>query len=240
MLIVNAIVVAFAILTASGNKIKTSNDIYEIVSIFTAIFAFVVPFLGASIFIFIYLCRRFYNTMYSSQGYLTLTLPVKKTSIFNCKLLASVMWEFVSAFTMFICLIIYIASISGDSFIDVMANFFDSVVFSDVVLLVFHLLNYMLGMLQGILLVFTAITLGQMSNSHKIDLAVVGGFGLVIGEGMITGIVQTIVMQFITAGQEYYHGDNFYVIFRFITTVVWIVLEYLTCIYIIKNKVNLA
>ena len=40
----------------------------------------------------IYLCWRFYHTMYSPQGYLTHTLPVKTSWILNCKVVTSVFY----------------------------------------------------------------------------------------------------------------------------------------------------
>ncbi len=62
---------------------------------------------------YVYLCIHFYKTMYSEQGYLTHTLPVKPITLFNVKLATSFLWLVTSLALLFVSIMIIVFGASG-------------------------------------------------------------------------------------------------------------------------------
>ncbi len=89
-----AIFAAFVLLTIfGGNSVRILNNashpgVLPILTLMLYVMSFFVVFFG----ILIFLCNRYYKTMYSTQGYLTHTLPATENSIFFAKVLVSVIW----------------------------------------------------------------------------------------------------------------------------------------------------
>ncbi len=85
---------SFALLTVFGGvsvRILSTADypgLLPILTLMLYVMSFFVVFFG----ILIYLGNRYYKTMYSTQGYLTHTLPATETSIFCSKVLVSSIW----------------------------------------------------------------------------------------------------------------------------------------------------
>ncbi len=103
MLVIYAIIAAAnALLIAVHSLFKMSGlkQSFEVLrSIMTVLY--VVLIMVMILICFLYLCVRFYQTMYSSQGYLTHTLPVKTSQIVNIKLLSAFTYMLL---TLFVCL----------------------------------------------------------------------------------------------------------------------------------------
>jgi len=93
---------AFALLTVFGGIsvriLSTAENpgLLPVLTIILYVFSFIAVFFG----LLIYLGNRYYKTMYSTQGYLTHTLPASETSIFSAKTLVSVIWMFAGALLM--------------------------------------------------------------------------------------------------------------------------------------------
>lgn len=82
----------FLILLFLASKLVGEGVMNVIFAIGCSIYALTVITVAVTNFIF--LCVRFYQTMYSHQGYLTHTLPVKSTQILHIKLAVSFVYFF--------------------------------------------------------------------------------------------------------------------------------------------------
>ena len=100
MLILYAILI---VTTAVGSVVLYSLDLDQagesklasILSV-SAIVLYILAIFAVLIVMYVYLCVHFYRTMYSAQGYLTHTLPVKALAPFHVKLITSFVWMFLS------------------------------------------------------------------------------------------------------------------------------------------------
>ncbi len=71
----------------------------------TAVLALYVAFIGIgvfSMFSVVMIFIRFYKNLFTDEGYLTFTLPVKRASILNSKLISAVLFSFATNFVMFL------------------------------------------------------------------------------------------------------------------------------------------
>lgn len=132
---------------------------------------------------YINMVTRFFKSMYSEQGYLTHTLPVKPLSHLNVKLFVSFVWLIVSG----ILLILSVAAIciaDGFSlpwpidFNELNEAAYWAFGYNFVVTVLVLLLVVFFACLDSLLLAFAALSLGQLSNQHKVGSAVGWGIGL--------------------------------------------------------------
>lgn len=116
MLILYAILI---ITTSVGSVVLYSLDLDQagesklasILSV-SAIVLYILAIFAVLIVMYVYLCVHFYRTMYSAQGYLTHTLPVKTLAPFHVKLITSFVWMFLSMALMTASIVALIASAS--------------------------------------------------------------------------------------------------------------------------------
>lgn len=118
MLILYAILI---VTTAVGSVVLYSLDLDQagesklasILSV-SAIVLYILAIFAVLIVMYVYLCVHFYRTMYSAQGYLTHTLPVKALAPFHVKLITSFVWMFLSMALMTVSIVVLIASASTE------------------------------------------------------------------------------------------------------------------------------
>ncbi len=119
---------------------------------------------------------RFYKNMYSSEGYLTFTLPVTNSEHIFVKLLATTVCEA-------ICVVTVIAAgaiaISGELFMDLIRGlgnalraFFSLYGAANAVAFIIEaILLFILSAVSGTLLYYACITVGQMAKKNRILMA---------------------------------------------------------------------
>ena len=95
MLISYVILLGYAlILQLTGLDLNFSNpylDFQWIMRLFLYV-GFVIVMVGVLLFTYVQILRRFYNNLFSAQGYLTNTLPVRPEAILVSKVLMGVIW----------------------------------------------------------------------------------------------------------------------------------------------------
>ncbi len=159
-----------------------------VVAAFIAIFAYMVV-------IWILLLHRFYTNMFTDEGYLTFTLPVKPATLILSKLMSAVIWSVASFLVFGICILIIITFGTGSGF----ANFswFDGIKeLADSGILGFNLLYipvflvYMLvATVFSYLLIYLSITIAAViTRKNKILVAI----GMYYGINMIVSLFTTL------------------------------------------------
>lgn len=171
--------------------------------------------------------RRFKNSVYDRQGYLTLTLPVNQHQIILAKLTGAVVWSLLSALT----LILSIAIIFG-MIVSTAPTAFDwgllgpaSLEYGNIALTALYLL---LSTISGVLLIYFCISIGQLFEDHRTAMAFLVYFVIQI-------ILTIFAFNFSPSASQFTMTMNFSIILDLALSIVY----YAGTYYVLKNKVNL-
>lgn len=170
-------------------------------NIFTEMFAGLVIlayiFCLAAVSFCVTLCTaiRFYKNLFTDEGYLMFTLPVKTSDLLLSKTLVAALWRFISIAC--ICLsVLGIACVAAaylsdigivqffQEFFDLFREAFDMTWLRDsfpIPVSLFFIWLILIGILSlffDILYIYTCICLGQLFKKHKIGGAILSYFGL--------------------------------------------------------------
>lgn len=211
---------------------------------------YVIALIGIYCVDFIYLCYHYHKTMYSSQGYLTHTLPVSPAATFGVKILAFFVWMIASSVLLAVSVLILLQVGSGGEFFDTVLSFswpefaqqVNEIFGMSIPLLIFLFASSAIsGILWRILWVTASMAIGQLFQSGRMGFSILAGFGIY----MVNQIINTLFL--VCSG--YSTGAFLDGSFRdFMTTimgggitisVVMLIALYGICIYINKKKLNL-
>jgi len=183
------ITLALAILARIFIQIKDMSAVFRmpmgLVTGLSILLTMSIPFVT-----FIVGIDRFNKQITKDEGYLTHTLPVKKSTIITSKLLVQILFQILSMIVLFasICIIGHISLQQIKDFIEAAFEIFKEYK----VLTPTLILSLMLaGYIVITLLVYTAISLGQRHATNKGKLAVLYGAILYVVQQLITAAVFT-------------------------------------------------
>lgn len=201
---------------------------------------------------------RFYKNLFTDEGYLMFTLPVKTSDLLLSKTLVSVLWKFISfIFTVLSILMIAfvaIARLDDKGFVRFFQQFSDLLreALSEmqkslmVPVPLFFLWLILLGIssiLFSTLFIYTCICIGQLWNSHKIGGAIAAYFGL---RFVFRLFRQILTMPLSEIFSSVYDVENItagtWLLTMFLSLLVMgglCVALYCICCYIMSRKLNL-
>lgn len=186
-----------------------AEEMMSIVGAFS-IFTYIMLLVGVVYAITIYIAVHFYRSMYTDEGYLLHTLPVTKHQILISKILVGSIWAFIIYIAMFASVIIFIASmaesLSPGSIGEFMAELPEA--FSDIsrglalmdldgrVALTHFLISgtasIVLGVPATLMILFGAISAGQLFSKHR----VLGAILFYVGFSVVNSILHSIIQGF--------------------------------------------
>lgn len=180
---------------------------------------------------FFLIINRFYTNVYGREGYLTLTLPVTSHQIILSKLAAASFWMFLSSFTVVISFFLYFLPGMNLSEIlvylpEIVANINAYVPLPLVVVASFA------AHLSSVLLIYLAISIGQLFQNRRGLMSFVAYFGLYIA--------LTFISAFIIPSDLY--NDVFgtrYFMFILISSVIQALISYVAINYLMKHHLNI-
>lgn len=156
---------------------------------------FFIMFIGANFATYIIIAVRFYKNLFSDEGYLSLTLPVRRSVHLAAKTISGSIWAIIDM--IFLCLCLYILmsipllsdALTGhwDEFLALL-GYNGSYRFS-VFLLLMGLTTVTTGV-SNVVFIEISVLLGQLFNGHKVLGAVVSYFSL----STVMSVLMTIVM----------------------------------------------
>ena len=183
-------------------------SVWDLLS-FGTLFMYIIMLIGLNYGIIIYMGVRFYKTMYTDEGYLTHTLPVSKHQILVSKILNSGLWTILMMIGIELSVVILVLSMIG-AFIPEGYTWADlwreiepelgymNEMFRDILgmsmngyfwmMLVFSLISPFCSMI----ILFGAISIGQLFTKHRVLMAIVSYVGILIVANIITSTVQSI------------------------------------------------
>lgn len=121
----------------------------------------------------IVIIQRFYKNLLGEEGYLSMTLPVKTSTHIFCKITAAFTWVISTVLTTIISIILVLPDFEV---FDIIGQFWrvNKVSFETATNMNFTLM-FVLGcafilisIISSILMIYTAICFGQLSNKHKV------------------------------------------------------------------------
>lgn len=212
---------------------------------FFTLLMYVLLLVGVHYGLLIYLAVHFYKTMYTDEGYLTHTLPASAHQILGAKILVSSLWVLFETLALTASMLIlgvtlisavlpdgltfsrlweelgyYSGEIFRDLGIDTAVWFARTVVYT------------LFSAFTSMMVLFGAITLGQLFSRYRVLMAILCYIGIVIVESMFGTLFSSILF---SVGS---HMDTSLDI-SFVVNLVFAVLLYILSYYINTHKLNL-
>lgn len=201
----------------------------------------------------IFCITRFYKNLFTSEGYLSFTLPVTTSNHILTKLLTALLFSLISLAVVFLSFFIFMF---GDAFTETMkaASYLSGLVFKDIgAHYIFYVIEIILIAIVSCaaqyLLFYACISVGQIARKNRILAA----FGVYFGYYFATQMLGTIFIIIVTLNDSFFERiynyivGNFsdYTFYHIILCGVLVVDILLSCLYyfvshrMIKKKLNL-
>ena len=213
---------------------------------------FYIGIIAANLITLIYLVVRYYRNLYTSEGYLTFTLPVKSDNIFHSKVITGALWMFLSYLFTFIALAIMgfgfmkAVDISWDRAMQGLSEVFTFMGMNDPKFCAIMLITILITPVAGVVSMYFCISIGQLWQEHKVLGAVLCVVGLYVINQIVTQAVflgsgfwsmMTMSGEDIDASFGLMYSNMFTTLC--IVTVIETAIYYAFCLIINRKKVNL-
>lgn len=204
LLPVQIILICLSVLNRTVQLFENNSVGYEIVFI-SSLIALIMGMVASVVLTTVIIVTRFYKNMFSSEGYLTHTLPVTATQHILVKFITATIFDF---FTLLSLIIAGVIAIMGDVLTEIIkaAKYLLNMAFEYVGTHgIFYIIEFVLlvivASISAVLLLYTCITVGQLFNKNRIFAAV----GVYFGYYLVTEAIQTTIM---VAGTALYDTLN--------------------------------
>lgn len=178
---------------------------------------------------YVIIIRRFHSSIFSRQGYLTMTLPVSTHSILLSKLLVSTLL-FITTYLLFagIILAFVMPHVGWDDMVKGFSEIMsEALPYTNSFWFALWNLDAFLSTILAVLWIYLAISIGQLFNSYRVLM----GF---VSYGVIW-LIQSLISFFIA----FTFTDNSLILVQLVLTIVWMIVSYFVTYGIIKYKLNL-
>ena len=157
-----------------------------------------------SVIAFVMIIARFYSNLFTDEGYLTFTLPVKTGTIYNAKLLAGCVWTVITSAIELVCLgILVMFSISFDHLPEILQGIsmsfkmlFTQVPAGHIVAFIFEfVLICVLSLVYQIVLLYISITIAAIiAKKARFVIGTVFYFLINSVVGTVSSVLMVVVM----------------------------------------------
>ena len=198
MLIIEAIVLGFALIARFVWAFENDSVSYSIVSV-SSITAFVISIIVCLVYTFVVAITRYYKNLFGREGYLSFTLPVTVGQHIISKLLIALLYCVISLVTVVVALMIAGA---GAPTVEVFkAIFYLAERYFEIFKTngVFYILEVIIAVIaifaSEFLKYYACISIGQMAKKNR----VLAAFGAYFGYYIICQVIETIFIIFMTS-----------------------------------------
>lgn len=191
------IVLAFLTLfTKFTLTISTTNLILlALSSIFY--FLYIISIIIVAVTTFLLIIMRFYKNLFTGEGYLMFTLPVKVHELINSKLIISILWTVLSILLCFFSLLIVIPSttaLSPNASSFTLSALYDMAVNYGMGKTLLLLLMAFMMLIYNILAFYASIAVGQSISSNKVFGSLIAYIGIYTICQMFSGMLIVVLM----------------------------------------------
>ncbi len=192
-------------LFADGNNLTERQSILVVFASVSSLMIYVMLLVGAMYGIIIYMGVHFYKTMYTEQGYLTHTLPVKTYQLLGSKVLVSGVWVFLIDVALYLSVAVLVigmlqgvmegiqADIAWDAFWRELIQGLALMNFETAHFLIILILMLLISPFVSVILLFGALTIGQLSGKHKLMMGILVYIGITVANYILNSLVQAIL-----------------------------------------------
>jgi len=224
------------------NLIRSSSnfDIFDIFAI-VGVTLYIGMIIAVVIVTLIIMIQRYYKNLLGDEGYLMFTLPVQSWKLIISKVITSVTWSILSFLTTIVSLIIIMGTKNlGTDIREIFEFIKTSMGAAGFVILPLYGL---LMLASSIIMIFTAITLGQLFSKHR----VIASFGMYCAIYAVYQLILLLYMLFIgnniapafLIGTPSILDINLFLLFFILFECVRISINFVITNNILKNKLNL-
>ncbi|MBQ4536473.1 MAG: hypothetical protein II994_02505 [Lachnospiraceae bacterium] len=176
----------------------------------TSVMVYIVMVIGVTYGNLIFQGYNFYKTMYTDEGYLTHTLPVKPHQLLGSKFIVGILWTLIIHIAMFLSIGMMIFSLMLAINPEMFQSFstfqtavleeldFVSMTSAELGVMVHMGLVYVailiMGPISSISMIFGAMTIGQLVNKHKAIMGIACYFGLTFVNQILATLCQIVGM----------------------------------------------
>jgi len=249
-----ASVIAFAALTSLAGLLVSSLEVSDLllVAVASPLFLGGLTALAAvTIVPLIIIAVRFYQSFLGSKGYLMFTLPVTRHELILSKLIVAVIWQILATIVAVISAVIALAGwiptgfwadnmwLLQPFFAELFASF-DQGGF----VLAMSFVSMILSPFSSALMIYLAMGLGQLANSHRVLLSIASYIGL----GAVTFIVAFMVAFPITfslalsgnmAEAQAFQETTISLVVSNVLTIALCIAMYFATEYLLRKRLNL-
>ena len=195
LLLVFALLSRFSMAMIDFDVVQTNDFLTVILMSVIAVYVFTI--LGAFIVTFIVLIQRFYKNLTGDEGYLMFTLPVRTWELVASKALSALLWQIATTaavvFSLFVLLFrpSYLPDIMNGLRIfwaEFTSEFGTGI--NIAAFMVEFLFAALIGAVEGMLMIYAAISIGHTIQNHRI----LGAVGAYIGLSVAVQMVSSAVM----------------------------------------------
>ncbi len=257
MLTIYAVLIAVTVLgmlVLSFDSIRNGDGIVATLILVSYILLYILSVFALYIVTYVYLTIHFHKTMYSVQGYLTHTLPVKPLTTFHVKLFTGLFWMILSTLLMILSIFGFVMAVGGDELWQELStmnyaslNYELLSVFGMPLseLIVLMVISTIVSSLSSLLIVYTSSSVGQLFNQHKVAAAVIAGIVFYFIQ-QIAATIMSIVVSF-NMMKDMSKMEETTINFGFdsimwtgiLFSLIFAIGYYITCNIIVRKKINL-
>ena len=207
---------------------SSPNHVMQLIPLILAmIFGILVA--GSWVATVIIIVRRFYQSIFGKEGYLTLTLPVTTHQIILSRLLAAFIWTLCNTLVLIIGVGLLILPMSGvGQFLIALPHIVSLLTISKWEILLVYLIA---ATISEILMFYLAITIGQLFTNRRILMSFVAYFAIAIIGTVLSSIIDSHLLKNIV--------DISYFGYATIGEIIDILIFYFITYYLLENKVDI-
>ena len=196
MLIIFGAVILLGLIVALGlSPLKSGNPGNSTGSFlaFLGLALYLMVLMGCLFAAYIIISIRFYKNMFTDEGYLTHTLPVKPGTLLVSHILNGFIW---SMLALILCLAMVVLIFAFAAPADTLSDFFQTIqqtYHTTTPMIILYILQYcVVGSLSWVTLVYLAICIGNLFIPHKVLASVVACLILYIFEQIVASLLMLV------------------------------------------------
>lgn len=221
-----------------SDKIAILEYPAALINIFCYIMIFGIPFVA-----FIVGMIKYYNSMVKDEGYLTHTLPVKKSNLVLSKLITTSVVNLLACTVSIISIFIVLDT---SSFMPLINDLISQIIDYDRWIMPLVIVSVIISYISNVLLVYASIALGQKHNGSKIGYAIVYGIVIYNVSQIVSSLMLFLPAIFNKNYMSYFDAevppalflDKFIIFAIIISIAITLVYYYLTTLTL-EKKLNL-
>lgn len=170
---------------------------------------------ASHIFVYVLIVRRFYTSVYGGEGYLTLMLPAPRWKLLASKFTVSLLWLLVNGIAVVLSVLIiasypeayrelrYLPAYLGQA----MGALTQMLGMPSAVLVMEVVLACILGVVQGVLMLYASVSIGQLFRRHRLLGSAAGYLMLYAAEQLVMSgyvLVAGMTIEGIGSGMSMY------------------------------------